>query len=232
MAGLVGSKGPARCGGPARMNNRYSAVPLNALEMKAISWLDGFYQLEHLLCTRAWVTALSPAAPPALRFAALVHDAERFFPGGPTSMPTDGFDDCDYLFAHSLRSADIVQAWLADAAPDHDAAFTRQVRKFILRHELGGNSEEDLLQAADSLSFLDIYDWLVIEWVRDGHYSAAQAREKLDWSVERIRLPTARRLALPLYAKSLRALESAPNSTMDTASRRAAAGSRKWLLAA
>jgi hypothetical protein len=52
------------------MNNRYSAVPLNALEMKAISWLDGFYQLEHLLCTRAWVTALSPAAPQALRFAA------------------------------------------------------------------------------------------------------------------------------------------------------------------
>jgi hypothetical protein len=212
------------------MTNRYSEVPFSNLELSAIEWLDGFYQLEHLLCTRVWVTKLYPGASAELKFAALVHDAERFFPGGPTSMPSDGFDNCDYLFAHSIRSADIVEAWLNQEMQSPVKVCKKKVRNLIMRHEIGGNSEEDILQAADSLSFLDIYDWLVTEWVRKGHYSHDQAREKLDWSVERIRLPTARRFAMPLYTKALKALESAHSSDLDIVSHRAAASNPKILL--
>jgi hypothetical protein len=210
------------------MTNRYAATPFTPLELSALTWLDGFYQLEHLLCTRYWVTILAPAASPALKFAALVHDAERFFPGGPSGTTRAGFDDCDYLFAHSIRSADIVEAWLRDTTKTTDEPFISHVRRLILRHEIGGNSEEDILQAADSLSFLDVFDWLIVQWVRHGDFSPGLAREKLDWSVERIRPPTARRLALPLYTNILKALDPAHN--IDIASRKALAGDRIRLL--
>jgi len=210
------------------MTNRYAATPFSPLESAALDWLDGFYQLEHLLSTRYWVTILAPAASPALKFAALVHDAERFFPGGPSGDARAGFDDCDYLFAHSIRSADIVEAWLRGPAKTQDETFIKHVRKLILRHEIGGNSEEDILQAADSLAFLDAFDWLIASWVRQNHVSPDQAREKLDWSVERIRPPTARRLALPLYSKILEALDPAKN--IDIASRKAEAGDCRRLI--
>ena len=82
-----------------------------------MQWLDGFYQLEHLIATRMWAIKICPEASPEVQFAALVHDAERFFPGGPSSTPSNGFDDPDYLFAHSTRSADIVEEWLRNRSP-------------------------------------------------------------------------------------------------------------------
>ena len=77
-------------------SGRFPASSFSPLELAALDWLDGFYQLEHLLCAREWGIKLFPSASSELKFAALVHDAERFFPGGPSSMPTDGFDNADY----------------------------------------------------------------------------------------------------------------------------------------
>lgn len=128
---------------------RYADAGFSALEQDALVWLDGFYQLEHLLAAREWVVRLTAGtASEALKFAALVHDAERFFPGGPTGTPQDGFDNADYLFAHSTRSADVVDEWLAARNEPIDPAFTRRVRALILRHEIGGDPEEDIIQAA------------------------------------------------------------------------------------
>jgi len=209
---------------------RYANAALSPLEKAAVEWLDGFYQLEHLLCTRLWAMKICPEASAELKFAALVHDAERFFPGGPSSMPQDGFDDPDYLFAHSTRSADIVEEWLRGRTPMPDEGFIKRVRRLILRHEIGGGWEADFLQAADSLSFLEVYDWLVVEWVKSGNYGIAGAREKLDYMVERIRPSIAVRPALALYESCLRALESADETRIDLKRRREIAGSRRLLL--
>jgi len=206
---------------------RYADPTLTELEHEALRWLDGFYQLEHLLAARAWVKRLLPEASEALRFAALVHDAERFFPGGPDSRPKDGFDNPDYLFAHSLRSADIVGAWLDGRVPP---AFARRVRSLILRHEIGGDVEEDVLQASDSLAWLSAFDWLAIDWVRAGHYTIEGAREKLDWMMARMRPPHAIRLGLPMYADTIRALYAAHETTSDIPLRRKLAGDRALLL--
>ncbi len=209
---------------------RYANTGLSPLEAAAVEWLDGFYQLEHLLCARVWSMRLCPEASPELKFAALVHDAERHFPGGPTSTPQNGFDDPDYLFAHSIRSADIVEEWLRARKPLPDEAFIRRVRRLVLRHEIGGGWEADFLQAADSLSFLETYDWLVVEWVKTGRYSVEGAREKLTYMVERIRPPVAIGPALPLYETASRALDSAGETTIDLKARRELAGSRALLL--
>jgi len=209
---------------------QYADPTFDSIELAATEWLDGFYSLEHLLCTRAWVIKLCGDASPDLKFAALVHDAERFFPGGPTSTPTNGFDDPDYLFAHSIRSADIVEKWLREQSPTPDESFIRRVRKLVLRHEVGGGWEADLLQAADSISFLETFDWLTVDWVRAGRYSIEQARAKLDWSVERIRPPVAVGPALSLYDRAVRALDTAHETTFDLKQRREIAGNRRILL--
>ena len=173
---------------------------------------------------------LCPEASPEIKFAALVHDAERNFPGGPPSTPSAGFDDPDYLFAHSTRSADIVEAWLRDRTPPPDEAFIQRVRRLILRHEIGGGWEADFVQAADSLSFLETLDWITVDWVNSGRYSIAQAREKLDYSVERIRPSVAVAAALPLYENAVRLLDSAHETTIDLKRRREVASSRSLLL--
>lgn len=208
----------------------YANAGLSRLEQDAVEWLDGFYQLEHLLCTRMWAMKLSPEASPEVKFASLMHDAERFFPGGPPSTPGNGFDDPDYLFAHSTRSADIVEQWLRDRTPAPDDAFIRRVRHLILRHEIGGGWEADFIQAADSLSFLETLDWITVDWVRNGHYTIAEAREKLDYTVERIRPSIAVTAALPLYESAVRALNAAHEIKADLKRRREIAGSRKYLL--
>lgn len=208
----------------------YADAGLSPLELKAIKWLDGFYQLEHLLAARKWAIQLAGSASPELKFAALVHDAERFFPGGPSSTPSDGFDNPDYLFLHSTRSADIVDKWLKSEAPSCGGHFARRVRALILRHEIGGNHEEDILQAADSLSFLETFDWLVVEWVNKGIFTFDEARAKLDWMVARIRISDAVTEILPFYSRAVDRLKSAKSPDINLQGRRAFASSAARLI--
>jgi len=214
----------------ARFTGRYADPDFSELELAAIEWLDGFYQLEHLLSTRAWTIRLVPTASAELKFAALVHDAERFFPGGPSGTPDTAFDDPDYLFAHSIRSADIVEAWLR-RQPSVPDAFVRRVRQLVLRHEIGGNMEEDILQAADSLSWFDTLDWLAYEWSASGTLSHAKVCDKLDWMLTRIRPPIAMQNALGIYRQAIASLEGRNDvADMDLHERRRIAGSMQILL--
>src|SRR3954452_4177484 len=129
-----------------------STRALTPLEARASEWIAPYSQAEHLVRARDWVLELDPEAALPLRFAALTHDIERHFPGGPQQdFAQDAWDDPDYLFAHSTRSADIVQRWLEQSPETADSGFVRGVRRLVLLHELGGDREADLLQAADSL---------------------------------------------------------------------------------
>jgi predicted RNA-binding Zn ribbon-like protein len=182
---------------------------LTPLEARALEWIAPFSQAEHLVRARDYVIELAPEAPLAVRLAALTHDIERHFPGGPQQdFAHDDWDDPDYLFAHSTRSADIVERWLADSPEPPDRAFTRHVRRLILLHELGGDAEADLLQAADSLSFLETLQELVAGWVADERCSAEKADAKLRYMRNRIRIPEARRRADALYATAVARLPS------------------------
>lgn len=211
-------------------SNNYANAGLSSMETKAVEWLDGFYQLEHLLCARMWVMKIFPDAPREVKFATLTHDAERHFPGGPSSTPNNGFDDPDYLFAHSTRSADFVEEWLRSYSPQPDEEFIKRVRRLVLRHEIGGGWEADFVQAADSLSFLETMDWITVEWVVSGRYTIEQAKEKLDYTVERIRPSIALAAALPLYESALKTLQSAHNTNINLKERRNFASSKKLLL--
>jgi hypothetical protein len=168
------------------------AVPVETdAETAAALWVAPYTQVVHLLRTRDWLVHLTPDAPLEARLAAMTHDIERMFPGGPTpDFSRAAWDDPAYLYPHQLRSAEYVGDWLASEAQAGGVDIA-EVRRIVGLHEVGGLGAADDVQAADSLSFLETLTGLAGDWVRTGTCSRAVAIAKLTYSVDRIRLDRA-----------------------------------------
>lgn len=176
----------------------------SALITRASQWVvDNYsYNSTHLLQSLVWLERLAPDASEAVRVATLTHDMERAF-GGPDAIPIK-MTDRAYEEAHSNRSARIVGEWLrGNGAPDELAA---EVERLIRVHEWGGWPDADLVQAADSLSFLETNIDLMIGFAVRGKYPAAEIARKIDQMFERITVPAARELARPLWQAAKAAL--------------------------
>ena len=156
------------------------------------------YNSTHLLRSLDWLDRLAPDASEAVRLATLTHDMERAF-GGPDAIPIK-LNDRAYEEAHSNRSARIVGEWLrANGAP---VALAETVESLIRVHEWGGSPEANLVQAADSLSFLETNIDLMLGFARSGRYSRADVSHKIAEMYERIQLPDARELARPMWEQA------------------------------
>ncbi|MBI4264960.1 MAG: DUF4202 domain-containing protein [Acidobacteria bacterium] len=164
------------------------------LRALAIDWTRDYYDRSHLLRTGDWLLALDPRAPEPLVIAALTHDMERTVPGGPVlDKANTPWDDPAYNAAHCARSAHVVASWLtAHAASER---FVQGIRTPILEHEFGGSAEGDLMQAADSISFLETNRGLVVGWVEGGECSVEKGQAKMQWMCDRVRLERARAVA-------------------------------------
>lgn len=162
-------------------------------------------QALHLQRTLEWTLELAPEAALAVRIAAASHDMERAFPEGSPSWSAGCWADDLYRMAHSERSARIVGDFLRDrAAPE---PLVRSVVRLIVAHEFGGWDEADLVQAADSLSFLETIQPVIVRRMGAGELTAAGARQWLDYQHGRIRLERARTLGVPLLQAAHEALE-------------------------
>jgi hypothetical protein len=169
------------------------------VEALAAEWVRPYDQAEHLVRARDWVAHLDPAATVEMRVAAMTHDIERMFPGGPTLRHADAeWDNPFYLFPHSLRSAEAVGMWLGTLGPVSAQVSIGEVRRLVALHEVGGLRGADVVQAADSLSFLETLAGVTRRWVLTGTCSRDAAVGKLVYSVERIRVPAARQPAQQL----------------------------------
>jgi Domain of unknown function (DUF4202) len=170
---------------------------------RAERWIEPYWNAEHLRRTAHWVLVLDSDAGETLRLAALTHDMERHFPGGPVqnlTLPPES--DVEYWREHSERSARIVGEWLrGEGAPETTIA---EVERLVHLHEVGGDHDADVLQAADSLSFLEVNVDVPYAWARRGDCDLERARAQHTWMFERIRVPAARELAGPLYEGALR----------------------------
>ena len=113
-------------------------------------------------------------------------------------------DDARYLRAHAERSSAIVTSLLRDQGARPELVGT--VGDLVRCHETGGSPAADLVQAADSLSFLESKRSLMLRWLADGRADLARAERQATWMAERIRLPAARPLAEPLLAETLELL--------------------------
>jgi hypothetical protein len=176
-----------------------------SLVLEAERWIEPYWNAEHLRRTRDWVLVLEPGAGEALQIAALTHDIERMFPG---SMPFDPMtmapDDRHYNLVHSERSAGFVTDWLREQGAA--TSLVTEVELLILLHECGGSAAADILQAADSLSFLEVNVPLVQRWIADGRAGVREVRAKHRWTFERIRSERGRELALPYFERAMAAV--------------------------
>jgi pyruvate, water dikinase len=162
------------------------------------------YNSTHLLKSLEWVDRLAADASEAVRLATLTHDMERAF-GGPDAVPIK-MSDRAYEEAHSNRSARIVGEWLrANGAGD---ALTNEVQRLIRVHEWGGSPDANLVQAADSLSFLETNVDLMLGFAKTGKYSCTDIAVKFDQMYERIQVPAASALARPMWERAKARLEA------------------------
>jgi hypothetical protein len=180
-----------------------------ALVDGARAWALSIYSHpRHLEAALEWLLRLDPEASEAARIAAVTHDVERAFP--PDEQPYEpgrAWDDEGYQRWHSDRSAQIVGDWLAQQGAAAD--LVREVRELVRVHEWGGWPEADLVQAADSLSFLETMTPLFAEMARTGRTTPASAERKLRWMYDRMRAPGASELGAPMLEEALAELEAA-----------------------
>jgi hypothetical protein len=164
----------------------------------------------HLLRTEAWVLELEPDAGEALRLAAVLHDIERAFPDPDASWDSArDWDSTVYNRWHQDRSARIATGWLRERGAPPDVV--AEVERLILVHEDGGWPEADVLQAADSLSFLETLAPLVVGWVESGRSTRERGAAKVQSSIDRISptLTRALELAEPMLRDALGAVAAA-----------------------
>ena len=170
---------------------------------RAQEWIEPYWNAEHLRRALHWLLVLDEGASEALQLAALTHDMERHFPGGPEQdlsiAPEAGLE---YRRLHAERSARIVGEWLREVGADPTSV--AEVERLILLHESGGDTNANLLQAADSLSFLEVNIDIPYAWARRGDCDLDRARAQHTWMFERIQVDEARDLAQPLYDKAIR----------------------------
>ena len=158
------------------------------------------YNRDHLIRAFEWVLRLEPNASEAVQLAALTHDMERAFPGPDQPVHTD-LNDVGYERLHSERSARIVCEWLREQ--DADEPLVTEVGSLIRAHEVGGWPEADLVQAVDSLSFLETNIGLFLNFARNGRFSVDEVHDKFIRSYTRIRLPHVQAIATPLFEAAL-----------------------------
>ncbi len=172
---------------------------------RAREWVGEVHpHARHLLRTESWVVELDPGAGEALRLAAALHDIERAFPDPDATWDSaQDWDSPEYNRWHQDRCADIAADWLRGQGADD--ALVAEVDRLIRVHEDGGWPEADLLQAADSLSFLETMTPLVVGWVDSGRASRERAAAKLHHSVDRMApgLDRARELGAPYLEAAL-----------------------------
>jgi hypothetical protein len=185
---------------------------MSSLIEQARAWVsDNYaYNANHLLRAQEWLLRLKPGASEALILATLTHDMERAFPGpdSPQEDLTRGVDDPVYNRAHAERSARVVSTFLR--AQGASEALIADVARLVRAHEEGGWPDADLVQAADSLSFLEVNVDLFLSWIPTGRngWTSDHVRAKFDWMYQRISVQTARTLATPLYHAAIHKVDA------------------------
>lgn len=155
---------------------------------------------KHLVNTVDWVKTLDPHADEAMLIAALSHDLERAFADKKIDVV---FNDPKYLDFHQKKSADAISDFLKkELAPK---AMIKRVYEMVLKHEMGGTEEQNLIKDADSLSFFDRDMNNFINKYKDDGKDRIKA--KFDWMYDRITSEKAKKLAAPMYERALKALE-------------------------
>lgn len=156
-----------------------------------------------------WVRQIDSEADFNVVLAAQVHDIERAFPSPQYPLyPKSGYTQEEYQTyseRHSLRSARIACRFLKRefGFPDEQI---KEILGLIQAHEIGGDYRQNLVQAADSISFLEVNVPLFISWVPETR-SFQEVKAKIESMYNRIQISGAKEIALPFYEEALKQME-------------------------
>lgn len=160
----------------------------------------------HLLKTVEFIKFLKPDADEAMLIAAIAHDIERGFRGKQPSekIKKQGFKGKNHLKYHQEEGARITAEFLKSI--DADNKMIERVVMLISKHEVGGNTDQNLLKDADSMSFFETnVEHFVTKKVYE--YGYEKVKEKLDWMFNRITHDRAKELVRDKYEEAIRQLE-------------------------
>jgi hypothetical protein len=182
------------------------------------TWVSEHYgrHANHLFKAEEWLRHIHHEATEAMLLATLTHDMERAFPGpdSPKVDPSKGPADPIYNTAHAERSARIVSSYLRtqETTPEHKMSeeFIEEVTSLIRAHEFGGWPEANWVQAADSLSFLEVnVDYFIEQIGAPGSdWTPTYVHDKFVWMYSRIQIPQAKALAAPLRERAIQKLQN------------------------
>ncbi len=161
----------------------------------------------HCLRAEDWALTVDPEAGEEIALASLLHDYERAVPDPDSRWTEADWHDPVYLTYHQERSAELASAWMVDHGVEPERRLA--IADLIRTHEVGGEERErNVVQAADSLSFLEVNGPRVAEWVSSGRVERDSAEAKIRWMHDRIRLDDddARRFAGELLEGCLASL--------------------------
>lgn len=158
---------------------------------------------QHLLKTKQWLMKIYPEADEAMQIAAVSHDIDSAF----VEYNFQGkFNDPEYLRIHQDESARIIGDFLLSHGTDSE--IIERIKGLIIAHEVGGDSDQDMIMDADSLGFFDgDLSEFIKKMIEKGN-ELQNIREKIVWMFDRIASPNAKELARPLYLKALSLLKN------------------------
>ncbi|HRO65744.1 MAG TPA: DUF4202 family protein [Candidatus Dojkabacteria bacterium] len=162
--------------------------------------------IPHLLKTVEFIKLLKTDADEAMLIAAIAHDIER---GSKSKQPSEiikkqGFKDENHLKYHQEEGARITAKFLKNINADKD--MVERVVMLISKHEVGGNTDQNLLKDADSMSFFETnVEHFVSKKVHE--YGYEKVKEKLDWMFNRITQDRAKELVREKYEEAIHQLE-------------------------
>ena len=163
--------------------------------------------VEHFERTVYWVQQLKPDADEAILIAAYAHDIARAFriTNSEETFQTRELNDPKILEEHQKEGANIMIELLEKERFEKDEI--ERIANMILKHEVGGDKESDLIKNADSISYLEInalkhIKKLVAPLGKD------KVKRKIDWMFKRISSEKSKQIAEPFYKKAIDMLES------------------------
>jgi hypothetical protein len=154
---------------------------------------------KHLVRTVHWVKELKPNSDEALLIAAIAHDIERAY-GDHDKMSkalmAKGFRNDYFLDHHQAEGANIIAKFLESRKAGQE--LIERVKMLIGNHEIGGNTDQNILKDADSISFFENNIDHFID-VKAKEIGRDKVKEKFDWMYSRISSDKARQIALGWY---------------------------------
>ena len=162
-------------------------------------------QIKHFKRTVYWVKKLKPDVDEALLISAIAHDIERAYRKEDMleKKRTISYSDPKFFRPHEERGAEIIAEFLKKEGAEQK--LIERVKMLVLKHEEGGNDDQNLLKDADSISFFEnrvdhFVSKQVIETSKD------KVKDKFDWMFNRISSEKARQISQPWYEEAIKKL--------------------------